>query len=158
MKEIQIECPECKGTGLYVGACEQDGCAVVCIKCGGKGYTTFQYNDFRGKKVKEGVKRVFGKTCGIVHGPEDYKCKDGTILHFSQYGCSYEEWLNGKEPRPMEELMCPYMYYNRGIGNEPLDKCKENSEFGKRINQFKCYKDKDECWKEFYRKKWYYGD
>ena len=80
MKEIQIECPECKGTGLYVGACEQDGCAVVCIKCGGKGYTTFQYNDFRGKKVKEGVKRIFGKTFGIVHGPEDYKCKDGTVL------------------------------------------------------------------------------
>ena len=48
-----------------------------------------------------------------------------------------KKWLNGVELKPMEELMCPYMYYNRGIGNEPLDKCKENSEFGKRINQFK---------------------
>lgn len=41
MKEIQIECPACHGTGLYQGMCEQDGCAVVCTKCDGKGYTTF---------------------------------------------------------------------------------------------------------------------
>ena len=61
MKEIQIECPACHGTGLYQGMCEQDGCAVVCTKCDGKGYTTFQYNEFTGKKVKEGIKRVFGK-------------------------------------------------------------------------------------------------
>ena len=35
MKEIQIECPACHGTGLYQGMCEQDGCAVVCTECGG---------------------------------------------------------------------------------------------------------------------------
>ena len=158
MKEIQIECPACHGTGLYQGMCEQDGCAVVCTKCDGKGYTTFQYNEFTGKKVKEGIKRVFGKTCGFVHGPEDYKCEDGTVLHFSQYGCTYGEWLDGKEPRPMEELVCPYVYYNKGIGSEPLDKCRENLELGMRIPECKCYKDKDECWQEFHRKEGYNGD
>ena len=59
MKEIQIECPSCKGTGLYVGVCERDGCAVVCTQCKGKGYTTYRYNDFTGRKIREGIKRVF---------------------------------------------------------------------------------------------------
>ena len=153
MKEIQIECPACHGTGLYQGMCEQDGCAVVCTKCGGKGYTTYKYNEFTGKKVKEGIKRVFGKTCGIVHGPEDYKCEDGTVLHFSQYGCTYGEWLDGKEPKPMEELACPYLYYNKGIGSEPLDKCRKNLELGMRIPECKCYSERINVGRNFMRRK-----
>ena len=152
MKELKIECPQCRGTGLYKGCCEKDDCAVVCTNCSGKGYVIYRYNDFTGKKVKEGVTRVFGKTCGFVHSSHDYKCEDGKILHFSQYGCSYEEWLNGKEPRPMEELVCPYLYYNKGTGSEPLDKCRKNLELGMRISECKYYKDKAECWKEFNNK------
>ena len=152
MKTIEIECPSCKGTGLYVGMCEREGSAVVCTTCGGKGYTTYSYNEFTGKKVKEGVKRVFKKTCGYVHGAEDYTTPEGKVIHFSQYGCTYEEWLNGKEPKPMEELYCPYVYYNKGIGSEPLEKCRGNlSEWGM-ITKCKLYFDKENCWKEFYEK------
>lgn len=118
MKTVEIECPSCKGTGLYAGICERDGAAVVCTTCGGKGYTTYSYNEFTGKKVKEGVKRVFQKTCGYIHGSEDYTTPEGKVIHFSQYGCTYEEWLNGKEPTPMEELYCPYVYYNKGCWKE----------------------------------------
>ena len=151
-KQILIECPDCNGTGLYKGSCEQDGCAVVCSTCGGKGYTNFKYHEFTGKKVREGVKRVFGKTCGYVHGAEDCKSIDGRVLHFSKYGCSYEDWLNGAEPKPMEELICPYAYYNKGMGNEPLEKCKKNVG-GMWISECKHYLNKEECWKEFYAKK-----
>ena len=152
MKEIKIECSDCKGTGLYKGACEQDSCAVVCRTCGGKGYVIFKYEEFTGKKVREGITRVFGKSCGIVHGPEDYACEDGRVLHFSHYGCTYGEWLEGKEPRPMEELVCPYLYYNKGIGSEPLDKCKGSIEWGYKIYDCKFYKSKEKCWKEFHKK------
>jgi hypothetical protein len=132
--------------------CEREGAAVVCTTCGGKGYTTYSYNEFTGKKVKEGVKRVFGKTCGYVHGAEDYTTPEGRIIHFSQYGCTYEEWLNGKEPKPMEELYCPYIYYNKGIGSEPLKKCRENLPALGRISECKLYSDKANCWKEFHEK------
>ena len=152
MKEIKIECSDCKGTGLYKGACEQDSCAVVCRTCGGKGYAIFKYEEFIGKKVREGITRVFGKSCGFVHGAEDYKATDGEVLHFSRYGCSYQEWLNGVEPKPMEELVCPYYYYNNGIGSEPLDKCRQNLGWGDRISECKLYKKKAKCWEEFYKR------
>ena len=32
-KTIQIECPSCKGTGLYKGYAEKDDCAVICANC-----------------------------------------------------------------------------------------------------------------------------
>ena len=150
MKELQIECPDCKGTGLYKGCCEKDDCAVVCTTCKGKGYTTYEYNEFTGKKVKEGIKRVFGKTCGFVHSAYDYKCEDGKVMHFSEYGCTYEEWLNGAEPRPMEELVCPYYYNNRGIGSEPFEKCRESIGLGNFISECKYYENKAQCWKELH--------
>lgn len=153
MKEIKIECPSCKGTGLYVGVCERDGCAVVCTTCGGKGYTTYKYNDFTGRKVREGIKRVFEKTCGYVHGADDYTTKDGETIHFSNYGCSYEDWLNGAEPKPMEELVCPYVYYNKGIGSEPFKKCCTGIPSLGLITSCKHYTNKAKCWEEFHNKK-----
>ena len=75
------------------------------------------------------------------------------MLHFSQYGCTYSEWLSGVEPRPMEELCCPYLYYNKGIGSEPLEKC--HIDFGSRIYDCKHYKDKAECWKEYHKNNGY---
>ena len=152
MNKIEIECPTCEGTGLYAGMCEQDGCAVICDNCNGKGYTTYEYNDFTGKKVKEGVIRVFEKTCGYVHSGKNCVCDDGRVLHFENYGCSYEEWLNGKEPRPMEELVCPYQYYNNGIGNEPFERCRENAPGIGFISDCKLFAQKDKCWEEYNKK------
>lgn len=149
MKEIKIECPSCEGTGLYKGMCERDGCAVVCTECDGKGYTTYRYNDFTGKKVKEGITRVFQKTCGYVHSDKNHKSDKG-IIHFENYGCTYQEWLNGAEPKPMEELYCPHVYYNRGIGNEPLEKCKQYGGLGNLITDCPLYSEKKKCWKEYH--------
>ena len=52
----------------------------------------------------------------------------------------------------MEELCCPYLYYNKGIGSEPLDKCKGSIEWGDKIYDCKFYKNKEKCWKEFHKK------
>ena len=82
MKEIQTECPACHGTGLYQGMCEQDGCAVVCTKCGGKGYTTFQYNEFTGKKVKEGIKEFLEKLAELFMVPKTINVKTGKCFIF----------------------------------------------------------------------------
>ena len=152
MAQILIQCPECKGTGLYKGMCEQDECAVECTKCHGTGFIYFQYEPFEARKERTNVKRVFKKTCGFVHSDKNCTCQDGTVLHFEDYGCTYGEWLNGEEPKPMEELYCPYLYYNKGIGSEPLDKCRKNLELGMRIPECQCYGEKEKCWKEFHEK------
>ena len=154
MERMKVECPDCKGTGLYVGMCEREGAAVVCNKCGGEGYMYLNYNKFTGKKVREDVKRVFKKSCGYVHGALDYTTEDGRVIHFSEYGCSYDEWMKGVEPKPMEELYCPYVYFNKGIGSEPLSKCRENlPSYGGRIAECKLYEDKLNCWKEYKKNK-----
>lgn len=150
MEKIKIECPECKGTGLYKGMAERDGCAVICNKCAGTGFVYFHYNEFTEKKKRNDVKRVFERTCGYVHSAENVVCDDGKELHFANYGCTYEEWLNGETPKPMEELYCPFIYYNKGYGSEPLPKC--NIDLGQRISDCKFYSDKANCWKEYHEK------
>ena len=46
MLQMLIECPKCKGTGLYRGCCERGGAAVICHSCKGKGTTLFGYVTF----------------------------------------------------------------------------------------------------------------
>ncbi|MDM8130120.1 hypothetical protein QUW38_02175 [Clostridium butyricum] len=147
MKKIVIECSSCKGTGLYKGMSERENCAVVCSVCHGTGKTDFFYNEFEGRKKRTDVKRVFKNSCGYVQSDEDVTTKDGKVIKFSEGGCSYEEWLNGEEPKPVEDLYCPYVWNNTGIGHEPLNDCKEHCGFGS-ISNCKKYDCKEECWKK----------
>jgi hypothetical protein len=149
MHKIEIQCPSCRGTGLYSGIAEKDSCAVVCHTCNGTGKTTYSYREFTGRKIKKGVERVFKKSCGYVHAPNDYKADNGAIIRYSEGGCTYEEWLNGAEPKPVKDLYCPYMWDNRGMGNEPLERCKKGrSGFGF-ISDCRFFADRAKCWEEF---------
>lgn len=149
MKEIVIECPECKGTGLYKGMAERDDCAVVCSRCHGNGYYTYRYNEFTGKKIKEGVQRVFKKSCGYIQTNKNITTNEGTLIRFEDGGCTYQEWLNGIEPKPVKDLYCPYCWDNRGIGNEPIERCKQGrNDFGL-ISDCDFWEDKLSCWNEY---------
>lgn len=151
-KTIQIECPSCKGTGLYKGYAEKDDCAVICANCAGKGFINYSYNEFHGLKKREGIKRIFASSCGYIHSAYDVISKDGNTINFEKYGCTYEEWLNGAEPKPVEDLYCPYIYFNQGIGNEPLLDCQENHICGTTISSCKKYLQKADCWAKFWKK------
>jgi len=148
-KTIEIECPDCKGFGLYRGRCEERGSAVVCHTCEGTGKSTFTYNEFTGRKHVEGVKRVFYSSCGYQMSAEDATTKEGVLLKFTEGGCTYEEWEKGTgNPRiPVKTLYCPYEWNNQGVGNEPLKKCAIG--IGMRIYGCSRNKDKAECWKEY---------
>jgi hypothetical protein len=148
MNTIKVECPSCKGTGLYSGMGERDGAAVICHNCNGNGFINYEYNEFTGKKVKENVKRVFQSGYGYCISSEDITTKEGKQLNFSKYGCTYQEWLNGEKPKHIEDLYCPYIAYNKGMGNEPCKRCKEGSQGGL-ISNCIYFEDKSKCWEEY---------
>jgi hypothetical protein len=153
MITVCVECNSCGGTGLFQGMAEREGSAVICSSCNGSGRETLSYTPFNARKFKKGVKRVFKSSFGYMHGVGKHDCKDGSIIDFDAGGCSYEEWLNGTEPKPVETLYCPYIWSNHGIGDEPLLDCKEDVKLGSRISDCKKYGSKAECWKEFNSKK-----
>ena len=80
MKSITIECPDCRGTGLYKGFMEAQGEAVICVRCSGSGAQELRYNEFTGRKDKTGVTRV--------------RAGSGTILDDSRRSAwmSYDEF------------------------------------------------------------------
>jgi hypothetical protein len=55
---ITVECPSCRGTGLYEGFAERKGEPVVCLNCDGSGAVKLSYTPFTGRKQKRGVKVV----------------------------------------------------------------------------------------------------
>jgi hypothetical protein len=152
MPKIVIQCPSCKGTGLYKGFAEKDGAAVVCHTCQGTGKTDFSYEEFTGRKEREGVNRVYDGTHGYGISDIDYTTAEGKVIRFSEGGCTYEEWKNGATPKPIKDLYCPYMHDNRGIGNEPLNRCKEGCKSFGLISNCTFYADKATCWREYEEK------
>lgn len=151
MPKIIIQCQSCGGTGLYMGMAEKNGAAVVCTTCNGRGSKEFEYKEFEGRKIRQDVKRVYER-CDYMLSSEDVTTEDGRLIKFSEAGCTYEEWLNGAEPKPVKELYCPYVWRNRGIGNEPLEKCVEQLRGICRITDCKLYRFKEQCWKEYEEK------
>lgn len=142
-KEIIIECPSCKGTGLYKGIAERNQCAVICHTCDGKGFTSYKYREFNGRKHKPNVTRIFQNSCGYVHSAVNQKG-----IKFEEGGCTYSEWLSGARPKPVKDLYCPYIWDNKGYGNEPCSRCKEGCGFGV-ISNCRYFADKAACWKEY---------
>lgn len=117
-KTILAVCQNCDGTGLYQGAWEEDAAAVICYKCNGKGYIKIQYTPFESKKKRDDVERVFQSIhgYGFVHSSKDNMVND-VHIPFSQYGVSYEDWLNGYNPLPVRELYCPLLYMLNAYSN-----------------------------------------
>jgi hypothetical protein len=143
MKTIEIECASCGGTGLYRGRGERKGAAVICRKCHGTGSVSFSYNEFTGRKHCEGVTRVFKDNCGVVISAEDTTLQGGQTIHFSQYGCSYEDWLAGKPPTPIKELLCPHLAFHQPVPNCAVIRT------GDKISDCPHYPNKAACWLEY---------
>lgn len=150
--QVDVECSSCGGSGLYCGFAEKNGCAVICSTCNGTGCEKISYKPFVKRHIKHTIKRVFKSSYGYCHGPNNVITDEGVLIRFEEGGCTYQEWLNGAEPKPVKDLYCPYLWNNRGIGNEPLNRCKEDNTLCGRISNCKYYKDKAKCW-ELYEKR-----
>jgi hypothetical protein len=110
--QLQVNCPDCKATGLYVGMAERDGAAIVCGKCKGTGCYQFayEYEEFAGRKDRPGVRRVYEANPGIGIG----EVAERGIGLDDFGGIAVEDWLRG-EPFPpgseMREFSCPAWWY-----------------------------------------------
>jgi hypothetical protein len=107
---VEIECPDCGGTGLYIGFAEGDGTAVVCSRCNGSGKKTLNYKPFvkRNSPPKK-VMKVFKTNIGY-----------GLTLT-SLGGMPVEDWNAGK-PFPAKsedrEHSCPAWFYQSADYNK----------------------------------------
>jgi len=151
--EGNAECDSCKGTGLYAGFAEKDGARVVCHSCNGKGEVkvSLSWNKFLARKTDKGATRVYTNGMGYAITDKDVTSKEGRFMPFGQYGCSYQDWLNGIEPKPLEFLGCPYQETSQGLqcddkNNLYKNRCKENIGWG-RITDCKLFSNKGKCWK-----------
>jgi len=151
VKTLVIECQSCGGTGLYIGRAEKGKCAVVCYVCKGTGKVEFYYKKFTGRKKRDDVERVFKSSYGYVHTHKNITDSSGKLIRFEEGGCTYDEWLNGAEPKPVKDLYCPYQWDNRGMGNEPCSRCKEGVPPFGWLAKCKFHNDKDRCWEEYER-------
>jgi hypothetical protein len=71
LHKVHIECPECRGTGLYVGFMEAKGDAVICVRCGGTGRQEIYIKPYTGRKERRGIKRVRAGSGLILDTPGD---------------------------------------------------------------------------------------
>ena len=153
--EMQIECPDCDGTGLYCGMGEGNGAAVVCRTCKGKGEKAFQYlyNEFTGRKSRTDVQRVYLSGMGYKIGTGKINFKNGIgEIDMDKEGVSYAEFLAGKMPTHIKKLGCP-MSVDQGACHGIkgfVDKCEElNGGWIGLITDCKHQPNKMECWKRF---------
>lgn len=140
------QCDSCQGTGLYVGF-SRGGAAVVCTTCKGTGKqrNSVAYQEFTGRKKKEGVTRVYASSCGICLHPE--VVPGGVSLdQWEEVPPSVKE--HGTEIR---EHTCPAWYYQT-VDDAQQPKWKEcERSWGRRFSQCEHFGEKDKCWKRFDR-------
>ena len=152
MKTIDISCPSCQGTGVYVGMSERHGAAVVCYKCDGTGKTEYHYEEFTKRKVREDVTRVYKSSYGYVIAPKELEFKNYGGIDMRKEGVSYEEFLNGDTPKHIEKLGCPMMADQGACHSKDgfIDECFScGLMYGGSITNCKHQKYKAECWERF---------
>jgi len=138
--EFDEQCKACNGTGLYKGMGEKDGYAVVCHTCEGTGkhHYVHEYEEFTGKKERNGIKQVVKTNPGIYLGGN---------LDFG--GMSYEDWKQGKPFPPKSEMRkhtCPaWWYQSADYDKKP---CWKECGFGS-FSACKHFPDKDKCWERW---------
>jgi len=106
-----IECKSCSGTGVYQGMAEGHGCGVVCTTCKGSGAFeyTFTYNEFKGKRTKDGISRVYKSGYGYKIGLGKINFVGIGEIDMDKKGVSYTEFLSGQMPAHIQELCCPML-------------------------------------------------
>ena len=157
--EGECECSSCRGTGLYKGMGEGEGAAVICYTCDGKGWVKVKetFAKFTKRRLRRDVERVYLSGMGYritskdvrKHLETDKDGSTGEIIHFSQAGCSYKDWLKGAKPLPLKELGCPYQHTNQQLQSKDVHnlyktRCKEG--LCGYIPKCKFYGDKAKCW------------
>jgi hypothetical protein len=105
MSTMKIVCRSCGGTGLYRGSSEWFDSAVVCIDCAGAGGIDLEYEEFKGRRPAQHIKRVFKAVAGVRHSHKDV---DG--IQYSKAGCTYAAWIKGAAPLPVRDVYCPYRW------------------------------------------------
>lgn len=151
--DADVCCTKCNGTGLYKGMAERGDAAVICVHCNGTGkeHIHFEYENFVSRKKMYGINRVYKIAAGYIITDKDTVTEEGKTIHFSKCGCTYEEWENGIEPKPIKELHCPMMHFGQGTddGNfvrenicEKVNRCFVGMYFPKcaEINRESCWK------------------
>ncbi len=138
-------CPACRGTGLYVGLAERDGFAVVCSKCKGTGRYHFEheYEEFKQRIPRKGIKRVLETNPGIVAGTG----REGLTLE-SFGGLPWKDWNDGK-PFPsgseMRDYTCPAWWAQATDGRGPH--WEECTLPGMHFSECPHFVTKGQCWK-----------
>lgn len=149
--EFDEECSSCKGTGLYAGMAEKDGFAVVCHTCNGTGKHHFKhtYNEFTGRKEKQGIKRVLETNPGICVGIGT--TEEGEILTIESFGgIPYKEWAAGlsfPKGSEMRKYVCPAWWY-QCANYKQKPEWKDCIGMGS-FSSCKCFKTKEKCWERF---------
>jgi hypothetical protein len=130
---------------------ERDGAAVVCHNCKGTGKVTrtIAWEDFKGRGIREGVKRVYAANPGIMIGENDK-------LHLEDFGgMPYRDWVCGQSfPEKSEDRKhtCPQEWYQH-VDSEKKPYFPHCSEALGRLFRQCCYfSEKDLCWEKFDKK------
>ncbi len=157
--ELEVECEACGGTGLYVGMAERNGAAVVCARCKGTGRLIHRstMKKFHGRRRRENVERVYHTAGGYTISAHDVTTKEGKEVRFSAAGCSYEEWLVGAVPKPIEDLHCPYEYTAQEMQLSDHkahvlyeERCREALPLGGFLSSCKLHGKKGACWRRYH--------
>lgn len=156
----EIECPSCKGTGIYSGMGEGVGVGVICNSCDGTGRKLFvyYYKDFVGRKKRNDIKRVYKSGSRFKLGLGKINFEGIGVVDMDNEGISYEEFLQGEMPSEIESIDCP-MIADQGACHEIpgfVDKCNElhgGSLWGIYLYNCSYQPNKKECWKRFKSKK-----
>lgn len=143
--EFDEECPKCNGTGLYSGMAEHDGAAVVCHTCKGTGCHHFRhtYKEFKGRKQRSGVERVYETNPGIAIG----KGNGCTLEQFG--GMPYEDWDAGKPfPKGSENraFTCPAWWCQSADSSKKPDWGTCVQSLGRRFSECPRFHYKKACW------------
>ena len=159
MKKIEmlIECPACRGTGVYSGVAETEETAVICNKCEGTGAYNYvyEYELFTKRKIKDKIKRVYKNSYGykLGLGKVNFKTPQSvTGIDMDKEGVSYEEFLQGAMPQHIEALVCPLLADQSACHKIPgfVDRCdKLNKGWLNYIPDCKNRCNMKECWELF---------
>jgi hypothetical protein len=150
---IEIECPSCSGTGIYMGMGEKEGASILCHTCKGTGKSTYTYNPFTGRKIHDRASRVYLRGYGYCISTGITQFKGVGPIDMSKEGVSYQEFLDGKMPTHIEKLACPMMTDQGACHDKKgfVNICEEkNGGWFSVLSSCKYQCKKGECWDRFH--------